>query len=315
MLGVLGVVHLNGGSADTRLAQLTEAQRGLVSRSQLTAAGVSAQQINVRLRREQIRRVHRGVYTVNRGAEPELFRETAALLACGDHAALSHLTAIRVWGLLALTGLDEVHVSMVGRWGRTRPGIRVHHSETLTGRQVGEVSGLPVTKPERALLDSAPLLSKTELRRAFDEAIARRLTSYTKVADLVSHHNGHPGQGKLAALVEQRRFPTVTESEAEERFLALMRDAGLPAPRTQVAIHGFRVDAYWPQARFAVEIDGFQWHDRTRTSFERDRRKQQVLQEHEIEVARTTWEQITEEGPRLAAHVATRLAVRTRPHL
>jgi very-short-patch-repair endonuclease len=308
-------VHLNGGGADARLAQLTEAQRGLVSRSQLTAAGVSAQQINVRLQRAQIRRVHRGVYTVNRGEEPVLFRETAALLACGDHAALSHLTAIRVWGLLALPGLDEVHVSMVGRWGRTRPGICIHHSKTLPRSQVGEVRGLPVTKPERALLDSAPLLSKPELRRAFDQAIAGRLTSYTKVADLASRHNGHPGQGKLAALTKQRRFPTVTESEAEERFLALMRDAGLPAPRTQVAMHGFRVDAYWPQARFAVEIDGFQWHDRTRTSFERDRRKQQVLQEQEIEVARTTWEQITEEGPRLAAHVATRLAVRTRPDL
>jgi very-short-patch-repair endonuclease len=78
-----------------------------------------------------------------------------------------------------------------------------------------------------------------------------------------------------------------------------------------VGVHGFRIDAYWPEARFAVEIDGFQWHGRTKTAFERDRRKQQVLPEHEIEVARTTWDQITEEPLQLVAHVSQRLALRT----
>jgi very-short-patch-repair endonuclease len=272
--------------------------------------GVSAQQITVRQRRAQIRRVHRGVYTVNRGAEPELFRETAALLAYGEHAALSHLTAIRLWGLLALAP-DEVHVTIVGRWGRARPGILVHRSHTLTRKQVTHVRGLPVTTPERALLDSAPLLTKYELGRAFDEAISLGVISHTKIANLALRHRGHPGQGRLAALVEQRRLPAVTESEGERRFLELMRMAGLPMPRTQVRMHGFRVDAYWPQARFAVEIDGLQWHNRTKKSFERDRRKQQVLQEHGIEVARTTWEQITESGLQLVAHVSGRLALRT----
>jgi very-short-patch-repair endonuclease len=310
VLGVLRVVTVDGGSADSKLARLAEAQRGLVSRDQLTAAGVSSSQIHVRQQREQLRRVHRGVYTVSRGEVPELFRETAALLACGEHAALSHLTAIRLWGLFPLPDLDEVDITMVGRWGRTRAGIRVHHSETLTPSQVSQVRGLPVTVAERALLDSAPLLTKFQLGRAFDEAIARRLISFTKVADLVLRHRGHPGQGKLAAAVKQRRFPMVTESEAEDRFLALIAEAGLPAPRTQVQMHGFRIDAYWPEARLAVEIDGLQWHNRTKTSFERDRRKQQVLQEHGIEVARTTWDQITGEGLQLVAHVASRLALR-----
>ncbi len=109
----------------------------------------------------------------------------------------------------------------------------------------------------------------------------------------------------------QVHFPTVTESEAEDRFLALIADAGLPAPHTQVQMHGFRIDAYWPRARFAVEIDGSQWHKLTEPSSERDRRKQQVLQEHGIEVARTTWDQVTEEGMQLVARVASRLAVRT----
>lgn len=101
------------------------------------------------------------------------------------------------------------------------------------------------------------------------------------------------------------------EPEAEERFLALMREAGLPTPHTQVEMHGFRVDVYWPEARFAVEFDGLQWHNRAKKSFERERRKQQVLQDHEIEVARTTWEQITQEGLQLVVHISRRLAIRT----
>ena len=42
--------------------------------------------------------------------------------------------------------------------------------EAATSAQVKSVAGLPVTVPERALLDSAALLTKVQLGRAFDEA-------------------------------------------------------------------------------------------------------------------------------------------------
>jgi very-short-patch-repair endonuclease len=251
------------------------------------------------------------VFTRSAVAEPSLFRETAALLAYGDHAALSHLTAIRLWRLLPMPPGAEIDVTLVGRWARTRAGIHVHRSRTITTRQVRQVDGLPVTAPERTLLDATLVLTERQLERALDEALARRLTSLTKIATELVRHHGHAGIGSLAAMVKARRFSTATESEAEERFLALMREAGLPTPHTQVEMHGFRVDVYWPQARFAVEIDGLQWHNRTKKSFERDRRKQQVLQDHEIEVARTTWEQITEERLQLVAHISRRLEART----
>jgi very-short-patch-repair endonuclease len=306
------IVVAAGSDSRQLVAEIASEQRGLVSHAQLRAAGLTTNQVRTLQGNGTLHRVHRGVYTVGHTAVVPLGAETAALLALRMPVVLSHRTALRLHGLLPSDERAPIDVSIAdGRNAPSRLTIQVHRSRTLTKRQIRSVAGLPVTVAERALLDSAPLLSKAQLRRAFDEAIASRSTSYTKVVDLVARHRGHPGQGKLAALVDQRRFPTVTESEAEERFLALIAEAGLPAPRTQVAMHGFRVDAYWPQARFAVEIDGFQWHDRTKTSFERDRRKQQTLQEHEIEVARTTWEQITEEGPRLVAHVAGRLALRT----
>jgi very-short-patch-repair endonuclease len=63
---------------------------------------------------------------------------------------------------------------------------------------------------------------------------------------------------------------TITESEAEEAFLAVVRTAGLPNPVPQCPVEGKRRDFVWPQARVVVEIDSRTYHDAT-NAFERDR--------------------------------------------
>ena len=63
---------------------------------------------------------------------------------------------------------------------------------------------------------------------------------------------------------------TITESAAEEAFLAIVDRGGLPRPEPQVWIEGKRRDFAWPEARIVVEIDGRTFHDTT-AAFERDR--------------------------------------------
>lgn len=301
----------SGRHGQSAVSEVARRQHGYVSNRQLRAIGYTRKHIRTLQAHGALHPIHHGVYAVGHTAVTPLGGEAAALLALSGRAVLSHITALRMYDLV---GMERAPIHLTVAAGSTAPrrsGIEVHRSRTLTPKLIRMVSGMPVTVPERALLDSAPLLTGRQLERAVDEALVRRLTSLTKLSTLIREHAGHPGKGLMATVVEQRRHPTVTESEAEERFLALVRDAGLPVPRTQVELHGFRVDAYWPQARLAVEIDGLQWHNRTKRSFERDRRKQQVLQEHEIEVARTTWDQITGEGTRLVAHLAKRLALRS----
>jgi hypothetical protein len=41
-------------------------------------------------------------------------------------------------------------------------------------------------------------------------------------------------------------------------------------------VHGFELDCYWPEFRFAVELDVFETHG-TRAAFERDRKRQEDL--------------------------------------
>lgn len=99
--------------------------------------------------------------------------------------------------------------------------------------------------------------------------------------------------GPLQALLERRGGPTLTRSEAEERFLALIRGATLPEPKVNARIHGYEVDFLWP-GRLVVEIDGFRFHS-TRRAFEHDHRKDAVLRGAGLPVMRFTWSQLAHE--------------------
>jgi len=54
-----------------------------------------------------------------------------------------------------------------------------------------------------------------------------------------------------------------------------VRQAGLPRPRTQEHVNGFRVDFYWPELGLVVETDGLRYH-RTPAEQARDRRRDQA---------------------------------------
>jgi very-short-patch-repair endonuclease len=100
-----------------------------------------------------------------------------------------------------------------------------------------------------------------------------------------------------------------TQSHLERRFLALVREAGLPAPQANVVLSGELVDFYWPQARLAVELDGWRFH-KTRAQFEDDRRRDAKLTLLDIAVIRLTDRRLTAGASRTAAELRALLARR-----
>ena len=60
--------------------------------------------------------------------------------------------------------------------------------------------------------------------------------------------------------------PEPTRSELEDAFLKLIRRNRLPVPQMNVHVWGHRVDAYFPQHRLIVELDGWETH-RIRAAF------------------------------------------------
>jgi very-short-patch-repair endonuclease len=86
-----------------------------------------------------------------------------------------------------------------------------------------------------------------------------------------------------------------TRSELERRFLALIRAAGLPEPRANVLVAGELVDFAWLGGRpLIVELDGYRFH-KSRSQFEKDRRRDAKLQAVGCRVVRLTQQRLEDE--------------------
>ena len=93
-----------------KLARIAEAQHGVVARAQLLAAGISAGEIERRVRKGALLREHRGVYRVGHRAPSLHSRYMAAVCACGEGSVLSGPAAghlLTPQGLAARSGGDD----------------------------------------------------------------------------------------------------------------------------------------------------------------------------------------------------------------
>jgi very-short-patch-repair endonuclease len=204
--------------------------------------------------------VHRGVYVVG---YPHLTRNggfMAAVLACGEGAALSHFSAAVLWGMLN-DGGGRIHVTAESR--RRRPGLVLH--EAVLGGDIARRAGIPVTSPTRTLIDLADVAPRRTLERAIDEAEYLRLDC----TGLRPRH-GRRGAGVLASVIAVHApGSSRTRSELEEMFIALCDTYKLPRPEVNVYIEGYECDFVWREQRLIVETDGAAAHG-TRRARQRD---------------------------------------------
>jgi predicted transcriptional regulator of viral defense system len=84
---------------DQAISRLAPRQHRLVTRAQLLALGLDDHAIGYRVRIGRLHRVYRGVYAVGCPPTTAIERAAAAVLACGPQAALSHGSALALWGL------------------------------------------------------------------------------------------------------------------------------------------------------------------------------------------------------------------------
>lgn len=157
------------------------------------------------------------------------------------------------------------------------------------------VRGIPVTTVARTLVDIAPGLTIGELARACHEAGVRYRTAPADVEAVLARRPRAPGAGKLRKVVHGE--VRVTLSKLESRFLARLRDAGLPLPETNRLAGGRRVDCRWPELRLTVELDSYQYHA-SRHAWEQDHRRAREAFARGDEFRRYTYTDVFEE-PRL----------------
>jgi hypothetical protein len=74
----------------------------------------------------------------------------------------------------------------------------------------------------------------------------------------------------------------------------LLKDAGLPLPRTNCQAGTRRVDARWPEFRLTVELDGDRFH-RSRHAWEQDRRREREAHARSDNFRRYTYGDVVED--------------------
>jgi very-short-patch-repair endonuclease len=281
---------------DSAIARIAANQHGVVTTEQLLSAGLLSSGITDRLSTGRLHRIHRRVYAVGHRRLSDRGRWMAAVLACGEGAVLSHLSAAELWGIHrrvrrlsdvgGRTEVVDVHVTVPSTAGiRRRRGIVLHRSSTLMPCHCTLGDGIPVTTPTRTLADVHPLLSPAQFSAALREAEFLRLPV-----------NDHFDSDRA-------------RTDLEQTMLAICRRHRLPQPEVNVRADRYEVDFLWRRERLIVEGDGWDAHQ-SRSAFEEDRARDARLAVLGYEVVRFTWRQVTTDSAAVAATI--RALLRTR---
>jgi very-short-patch-repair endonuclease len=288
---------------DAAIAALAARQHGVVSRAQLRELGLGDSTIGHRVATGRLHRVHQGVFCVGHQLLSQRGRWSAAVLACGPGAVLSHASAAALWEMRRSAAVyADVTIRRTGR--RTRPGLRIHRPRTLPTDETTTHEGIPTTTPARTVLDLAATLSPTRLNRLLDQAEILELTDYPSLVAIARAHPGHHGATKLErALRTHYAGTTLTNSDLEVIFLELCRKRRLPMPLVNADVAGKEVDFLFADARLIVETDSWRYH-KTRHAFENDRARDVLTSRAGYRTLRFTDRQLEREPRAVAEAIA-----------
>jgi very-short-patch-repair endonuclease len=253
------------------IARIAARQDNVITGEQLRTAGLGRGAITHRVKAGTMQRLHVGVYLFGAAPPTPMARARAAVLAFGANAIASHGSAACLYGLLPDLGGD-VNVTVVARNQAPRQGIRRHR---VRPRHRAGVPGGPVPRhrhPPRNRSSARP--------RATPE-----------------------GAPTIRSLI---RDPRLTRSERERRLLKLIGAAQLPRPLSNVPLHGYKADIYWPAHKLIVEFDGWGAHGH-RLAFDSNRKRDQVLLAAGLRVMRVTDRHLEDEPIAVTARIAQAL--------
>ena len=162
-------------------------------------------------------------------------------------------------------------------------GVRGHRSGALFTRDLTVLRRIPVTSPERTLVDLSGRLSDAALARILDDSLRRRVIRLDRLRACVGRLAGSPGRRSSAiqALLAER-LPGYDpgDSDLETRALRLIVAKGFPPPvlqyRLRIGRRTICLDLAHPQVMLAMELDGFEYH-RTRSAFDDDRARGNLI--------------------------------------
>jgi very-short-patch-repair endonuclease len=287
---------------------LAEVQHGVVARRQLLKLGFTRHRVQKRLDAGRLHRIYRGVYAVGHRRVTLKGRWIAAVLVCGPNALLSHRSALALWDLRS-TPSGPIDVTIPRHSGKPGPRrVRVHTSEALHADDRATLDGIPVTSLALTIVDYAAIASPRRLREVLESLERRGALIGRELNELLVRSANRKGTKALRTVLAQMTGPAPwTQSKLEDRFLALVREYGLPEHQANVIVKGELVDALWADQDLVVEVDGYEFH-KSRAQFETDRRRDAKLQVAGYRVMRVTQERLEDEPRAVVADLRALLS-------
>jgi hypothetical protein len=290
---------------EMEIAALAARQHGVVALAQLVALGLCRGAVAIRAVAGLLLRGCRGGSAVGHAGRTKRGWWMAAVLACGDGALLSHLSAAELY-VLRRSG-NTIDVTSPTRSRSGLKGIRLHQPRTLAPEHCTTIDGIPVTTIPRLIVDLAGMLDATGLKRVSQEADRQRLLDVEAVKRLT--HQPRKGIGKVIELIEAAEDTPDTKEEFEHRFHDFLTERpDIPRPVYNTLVEGYLVDVYWPRHGVIVELQSrtFHWH---KTEDDADRFGDLIALGYRVYPV--TWRALTREPEKVAGRL--RRLLRTAP--
>jgi very-short-patch-repair endonuclease len=251
---------------DKALLDLAAEQRSCVGIWQARELGATRTEAD-RLRRSALwTPIGYDVLVVAGTVRDELCDVSAAVLASGPGAVLSHESGTALWGVPGFR-LLPAEVSQTADRARRRNALgRVHDLVLIPERWVTTFRGIRVVRPELALYQVCARIDPDRAERAFDTAWSMNLLSGRSARACLEdlRRSGRNGTSVYEAILEPRGDgyrPTTTNLEG--RVAQLATRAGITL-RKQVDVGGEtwdgRVDFIEADVRLVVEVQSERYH-------------------------------------------------------
>jgi len=294
---------------DDSVTDLAADQEGLISGQQLRTLGISKWARQRLVADGRLERIAPRVFAIRGAPNTQRQRLRAGLLCLGARSWVSFESAA------ALHGLDRSNhraVEFTITRGRRPPLLPfvVHTTSRVRSIDFVTVDGFRATSPTRTVFDLALAgAPRPRIEAAIDSAVRLQLSSPEVLHRRLAGLRGS-GRGGCR-LVEDLITDSGGHSMLERRFLELVREAGLPRPRTQVVFrqdqrHVARVDFLFDEFAVVVEVSGGKGHS-SPSERARDAQRRNELQDLGQRVFEYTWEDVTRRGIMVSRTLRSRL--------
>lgn len=294
----------------TSLDRTIIAQHGVLTTTQLEAAGMTGHEVRRLVTSGHLARVVTGTYRVSTHPDGELSRCVALSLAVPT-AVVCGPTAGRLLGLRRLPRDRRLHALFPRDIAvRGLPGLVAYRPTDATQRAWSvRPDGIRMLRPEDLAVDLARFLRPHALASVIEQMIGDHGCSPASIAQAADrlHARRRPWLRMLRAVLASRLPGGAAESDGEVQLGAALRRAGVSGLERQhrITLPGYgraRFDLAVPEARWALEIDLHPSH------FEPDRAAADARRDDAADAAGWMVRRVVADDMRSLTQLARRLA-------